>query len=106
VLSSLLFQGQLPGEFLVPEEQWPLVDSLINRPDVRTAIARGNRAAVGLPSPSRVAPGPIGRSTRWNPGDYYRRKELVKAAARRDPVTNQSVVTFQLQPSWSPEVLG
>src|SRR5213082_1787108 len=26
VLSSLLFQGQMPGEFLVPEEQWPLVD--------------------------------------------------------------------------------
>src|SRR5213594_581453 len=41
VLSSLLFQGQLPGEFLVPEQKWPLVDSLINRPDVRTAIPRG-----------------------------------------------------------------
>ncbi len=35
VLSSLLFQGQMAGEYLVPEEQWPLVDSLINRPDVR-----------------------------------------------------------------------
>src|SRR6266511_4131404 len=33
VLSSLLFQGQMAGEYLVPEEQWPLVDSLINRPD-------------------------------------------------------------------------
>src|SRR5207247_3976678 len=40
VLSSLLFQGQLPGEFLVPEEQWPLVDSLIQRPDVRAQIPR------------------------------------------------------------------
>src|SRR5258705_10266866 len=41
VLSSLLFQGQLPGEYLVPEEQWPLVDSLISRPDVRAAMPRG-----------------------------------------------------------------
>src|SRR2546422_8130945 len=39
-VSSLLFQGQLPGEFLVPEEQWPLVDSLIQRPDVRAQIPR------------------------------------------------------------------
>src|SRR6266702_6308182 len=38
VLSSLLFQGQLPGEFLVPEEQWPLVDSLMNRPGVASLI--------------------------------------------------------------------
>src|SRR5881628_2130400 len=38
VLSSLLFQGQLPGEYLVPEEQWPLVDSLIQRPDVKAAM--------------------------------------------------------------------
>src|SRR6058998_3343850 len=41
VLSSLLFQGQLPGEYLVPEEQWPLVDSLMNRPDVTSLIPRG-----------------------------------------------------------------
>src|SRR6266850_1210381 len=41
VLSSLLFQGSMPGEYLVPEEQWPLVDSLIQRPDVRVAMPRG-----------------------------------------------------------------
>src|SRR5260370_23624554 len=40
VLSSLLFQGQMPAEFLVPDEQWPLVDSLIQRPDVRAQIPR------------------------------------------------------------------
>src|SRR5436189_4014870 len=34
VVSSLLFPGQLPGEYLVPEEQSPLVDSLISRPDM------------------------------------------------------------------------
>src|SRR5207237_2408901 len=41
VLSSLLFQGQMPGEFLVPEEQWALVDSLIQRPEVKAQMQRG-----------------------------------------------------------------
>src|SRR5947207_11340255 len=55
VLSSLLFQGQLPGEYLVPEEQWPLVDSLINRPDVRGAIPRGLELRWGAQAESRGA---------------------------------------------------
>ena len=41
VLSSLLFQGQIPGEYLVPEEQAPLVDSLLARPELRSALPRG-----------------------------------------------------------------
>src|SRR5207302_9702449 len=41
VLSSLLFQGQLPGEYLVPEEQVPVAESLLARPDVRRLIPRG-----------------------------------------------------------------
>src|SRR5207249_10083649 len=41
VLSSLLFQGQLAGEYLVQDEQWLLVDSLIARPEVTAAIPRG-----------------------------------------------------------------
>ena len=32
-LSSLLFQGQLPGEYLVPEEQVPVAESLLARSD-------------------------------------------------------------------------
>src|SRR5881296_1931616 len=40
-LSSLLFQGQLPGEYLVPEEQVPVAESLLARPDVRRLIPRG-----------------------------------------------------------------
>src|SRR5216117_1353048 len=37
ILSSLLNQRPqgVPGEYLVPEEQWPLVDSLMQRPDVQ-----------------------------------------------------------------------
>src|SRR2546427_730281 len=55
VLSSLLFQGQLPGEYLVPEEQWPLVDSLIQRPDVRAAMPRGIELRWGAQTESRGA---------------------------------------------------
>src|SRR5207249_74151 len=40
-LSSLLFQGQLPGEYLVPEEQVPVAESLLARPDVQRLIPRG-----------------------------------------------------------------
>ncbi len=95
VIQSLLFQGQLPGEYLVPEEQWPLVDSLINRPDVRAAMPRGIELRWGSQTESRGA-----RAYRAlyaveaRPiitGEY-----LVKASARRDPVTNGSIVPFQL----------
>src|SRR5216683_4701373 len=55
VLQSLLFQGQLPGEYLVPEEQGPLVDSLINRPDVRAAMPRGIELRWGSQTGSRGA---------------------------------------------------
>ena len=95
VLSSLLFQGQLPGEFLVPEEQWPLVDSLIQRPDVGAAMPRGIELRWGAASESRGA-----RAFRAlyavDSRPIITGEELVKAAARRDQVTNQSIVTFQL----------
>src|SRR6185295_15928605 len=55
VLSSLLFQGQLPGEFLVPEEQWPLVDSLVQLPDVSSQMPRGIELRWGAASESRGA---------------------------------------------------
>jgi preprotein translocase subunit SecD len=95
VLSSLLFQGQLPGEFLVPEEQWPLVDSLIQRADVRAASPRGIELRWGAASESRGA-----RAYRAlyavESRPIITGEELIKASARRDQVTNQSIVTFQL----------
>ena len=95
VLSSLLFQGQLPGEFLVPEEQWPLVDSLMQRPDVRAAMPRGIELRWGAQAESRGA-----RAYRAlyavESRPIITGEELVKAVARRDPVTNQSIVAFQL----------
>ena len=95
VLSSLLFQGQIAGEFLVPEEQWPLVDSLIQRPDVRAAMPRGIDLRWGAQSESRGA-----RAYRAlyavESRPIITGEELVKAVARRDPTTNGSIVAFQL----------
>jgi preprotein translocase subunit SecD len=95
VLSSLLFQGQMAGEYLVPEEQWPLVDSLIQRPDVRSAMPRGIELRWGAQAESRGA-----RAYRAlyavDSRPIITGEELVKAVARRDPVSNQSIVTFQL----------
>jgi preprotein translocase subunit SecD len=95
VLSSLLFQGQLPGEFLVEEQKWPLLDSLINRPDVRGLIPRGLELKWGASSESRGAKA-YRAIYAVDSRPIITGEELVKAAARRDPVTNQSVVTFQL----------
>jgi preprotein translocase subunit SecD len=95
VLSSLLFQGQLPGEFLVAEEQWPLVDSLVNRPDVKGVMPRGIELRWGAQSESRGAR-PYRALYAVESRPIITGEELVKASARRDPVTNGSLVTFQL----------
>src|SRR2546425_948736 len=54
-LSSLLFQGQLPGEFLVPEEQVPVVESLVARPEVQRLLPRGVELKWGTEVVSRAA---------------------------------------------------
>ena len=94
-LSSLLFQGQLPGEFLVPEEQWELADSLIQRPDVAQAIPRGLDLKWGAQVESRGAKSyrPL-YAVESRP--IITGEELQKATARRDQVTNQSIVEFVL----------
>src|SRR5260370_12325748 len=94
-LPSLLFRGQIPGEYLVPEEQVPVAESLLARPDVQRLIPRGIELRWGTEVLSRA-----GRSYRSlyagedRPiitGEY-----LQDAKATRDPLTNQSVVTFTL----------
>ena len=95
VLSSLLFQGSQPGEYLVPEEQWALVDSLLLRPEVRSALPRGIELRWGSAPVSQ-------RARTYRPlyavdsRAIVTGEELVKATARREQVTNQSVVEFQL----------
>jgi preprotein translocase subunit SecD len=94
-LSSLFFQGQLPGEYLVPEEQVPVAESLLVRPDVRRLIPRGIELKWGTEVSSRAA-----RSYRalYAVEDHpiITGEELQDAKATRDPLTNQSVVNFVL----------
>src|SRR5438128_6576656 len=94
-LTSLLFQGSVAGEYLVPEEQWQKADSLINRPEVKRLIPRGVELFWGAQVESRGA-----RSYRA----LYAVEDrpiitgdcLTKAQPRRDPLTNQAVVGFNL----------
>jgi preprotein translocase subunit SecD len=94
-LSSLLFQGQIPGEYLVPEEQVPVIDSLLARPAVQRLIPRGIELKWGTDVSSRAA-----RSYRAlyavEDRPILTGEELEKATAQRDPLTNQSVVNFSL----------
>src|SRR5262245_6579785 len=95
VLSSLLFNGQMPGEYLVQEEQWPLVDSLISRPEVEAAIPHGIELRWGAQSESRNAR-PYRALYAVERQPIITGEGLVKAVARRDQLTNQSIVAFQL----------
>jgi len=94
-LSALLYQGQLPGEFLVPEEQVPAAESLLARPEVQRLMPRGLDLKWGTEVESRGA-----RSYRAlyavDQKPIITGEELEKAAARRDQMTNQSVVDFVL----------
>src|SRR6266566_1593779 len=94
-LSSLLYQGGLPGEFLVPEEQVPAAESLLARPEVQRLIPRGFDLKWGTDVQSRGA-----RAFRAlyvvEDRPIITGEELEKATARRDQMTNQSVVDFVL----------
>ena len=94
-LGSLLFQGSLAGEYLVPEEQFEVADSLINRPEVKRLLPRG----VALFWGTQLVP----RGARTYHALYAVEDRpiitgecLTKAQPRRDPLTNQSVVAFTL----------
>ena len=94
-LSSLLFQGQLPGEYLVPEEQVPVAESLLARPELKRLVPRGIELRWGSEVSSRAA-----RSYRAlyavEDRPIITGEELQDAKAMRDPLTNQSVVNFTL----------
>jgi preprotein translocase subunit SecD len=94
-LSALLYQGQLPGEFLVPEEQVPVAESLLARPEVQRLMPRGIELKWGTEALSRAA-----RTYRAlyavEDRPIITGEELEKATATRDPLTNQSLVTFTL----------
>jgi len=97
-LSSLLFQGSMPGEYLVPEEQVPVAESLLARPEVRRLIPRGIELKWGTESASRGARAYRGLYA-VEDRPIITGEELEKATARRDQVTNGSVVDFVLSRS-------
>jgi preprotein translocase subunit SecD len=97
-LSSMLFQGALPGEFLVPEEDYLRVDSLIHLPDVERLVPRSLQLLWSA--------GPLSQSARSYYGLYaVDRKPIITgeyltdAQAQLDPVYNQAVANFQLSRS-------
>jgi preprotein translocase subunit SecD len=94
-LSSLLFQGSVPGEFLVPEEDFLRADSLIHLPDVQRLIPRGIELLWSA--------GPISQAARSFYGLYAVDRRpiitgdyLADAQAQIDPTYNQAVANFQL----------
>jgi len=94
-LSALLFQGQMPGEFLVPEEQLARAESLLARPEVAATIPRGIELRWGTELESRGAR-PYRALYALEDRPIITGDELTKASARRDQMNNHSVVTFDL----------
>jgi preprotein translocase subunit SecD len=94
-LSALLFQGQMPGEFLVPEEQVPRAESLLARPEVLAAVPRGLDLRWGTATESRGAR-PYRALYAVENRPIITGEELTKASARRDQLNNHSVVVFDL----------
>src|SRR6059036_404728 len=69
-LASLLYQGQLPGEFLVPEEQVPVAESLLARPEVQRLIPRGMSRCTSSRASRLSATGTCSSGTRNSPGSW------------------------------------
>jgi len=94
-LSTLLFAGQMDGEFLVAEEKFVAVDAMLRHPAAERLIPRGIVWRWGVEPESRGA-----RSYRrfyaLEQRPIMTGDELVDAQARLDPIYNQAVVDFQL----------
>jgi preprotein translocase subunit SecD len=94
-LSALLFQGQMPGEFLVPVEQVAHAESLLARPEVTAGLPRGIELRWGTETESRGAR-PYRALYALEDRPIITGDELTKASARRDQMNNHSVVVFDL----------
>jgi preprotein translocase subunit SecD len=94
-LSSLLFQGGLPGEYLVAEESYQRVDSLIHLPDVEREIPRGLELFWGAAPRSQGA-------LSYRPLYAVERRsiitgdQLADAQAALDQLSGGAIVRFQL----------
>jgi preprotein translocase subunit SecD len=94
-LSPLLFQGSLPGEYVVPEEKVAIVDAMLRHPAAARLLPRGLVIRWGAEVSSRGArayrPLYALQQRSIMTGEY-----LTDATARLDPMYNQAVVDFQL----------
>ena len=95
LFSSFLFIGQLPGEYMVREEDFERVDRLIQLPEFQRAVPRGLELL--------WAAEPTSQSARPFRGLYVVESRpiitgemLSDAQAQLDPVFNSAVVNFQL----------
>jgi protein-export membrane protein SecD len=94
-LSTLLFNGAIPGEFLVAEEDFPRVDSLIRLDEVQRVMPRGRELV--------WASEPVSQGARsYRPLYSVERRpiitggEMQDARATIDQTNNQSIVLFTL----------
>ncbi len=95
IFSRFLNQGQLPGEFLVAEEDVPRVTQLIEHPELQRNMPRGFDLRWGR-EPMSI----VGRLYRGlyavESRPIITGDRLADAQAQLDPVFNQAVVNFQL----------
>ncbi len=94
-LSAILFQGSMAGEYLVPEEQMALAESLLARPEVTRHVPRDVTLRWGAHVESR---GARTYRTLYALEDrvILTGEDLQKATAGRDQLTNQAEVRFEL----------
>ena len=95
IFSRFLNQGDLPGEFLVAEEDVPRVTQLIEHPEFQRNMPRGFDLRWGR-EPRSI----VGRMYRGlyavESRPIITGDRLADAQAQLDPVFNQAVVNFQL----------
>jgi preprotein translocase subunit SecD len=94
-LSTLLFEGGVPGEYLVPEESYPRVDSLMRIPEIQREVPRGLELIWGAV--------PRSQGTRsYRPLYAVDRRaiitgeQLADASATLDQMSGGAIVRFQL----------
>jgi protein-export membrane protein SecD/preprotein translocase SecF subunit len=94
-LSSLLFAGRMPGEFLVAEPEAARVESLLARPEARGAFPRGIELVWGAPS---AGSGPATYRALYAVATkpIVTGEDVQKAVAGVDPLTNSPEVRFEL----------
>jgi preprotein translocase subunit SecD len=94
-LSTLLFNGTIPGEFLVAEEDFLLADSLLHMQEAQRVMPRGRELIWASEPTSQGA-----RSYRPLYSVHTRTvlggEELSDARATIDPTSNQAIVLFEL----------